>query len=252
MPRVALSQYGEDIEILRLLNSERGFYVEIGAHDGLLYSNTYLFEKLGWTGILVEADPMTAEACRTNRPGSMVKNVALSSSDKSGKVATFYRVPGCTEYSGFEIPPRSLALLAALGRSTEIEEVPVTCLTADELLRECGVQPDTIQFCTIDVEGTEFSILQGFTLAYWRPGLVLVENNKGFPDLKILKEMRRNGYFWLRATGVNDWFVRHTVPGWPGYLKELLCWARYFLFESPRRVGAIYFHLLVLRLKGLL
>ena len=44
-----------DKKMLNYINFENGFYIEMGAHDGLINSNTYYFEKnLNWKGILIE------------------------------------------------------------------------------------------------------------------------------------------------------------------------------------------------------
>jgi hypothetical protein len=37
---------------------EKGFFIEAGAYDGEIYSNSLLFElKKGWNGLLVEPNP---------------------------------------------------------------------------------------------------------------------------------------------------------------------------------------------------
>ena len=44
-----------DKKMLKYINFKNGFYIEIGAHDGIINSNTYYYEKnLNWRGILVE------------------------------------------------------------------------------------------------------------------------------------------------------------------------------------------------------
>ena len=55
------SQYGQDVWLDRVLfrGLERGFFLEAGADDFVLDSNTLLLElRRGWTGLLVEADPV--------------------------------------------------------------------------------------------------------------------------------------------------------------------------------------------------
>ena len=40
------SQIGQDLDVVRKYNSKRnGFFVDIGASDGITYSNTYLLEN---------------------------------------------------------------------------------------------------------------------------------------------------------------------------------------------------------------
>lgn len=53
------SQVGQDKAIDELLGEkEGGFFIEVGAYDGLTMSNSLFFEKSrGWTGLLIEANP---------------------------------------------------------------------------------------------------------------------------------------------------------------------------------------------------
>lgn len=56
------SQLGQELLPLIYLDRlkiKQGYFVEIGANDGLKFSNTFNLEKIGWTGILIEPDPRT-------------------------------------------------------------------------------------------------------------------------------------------------------------------------------------------------
>jgi hypothetical protein len=48
-------------------NTDKGFYVEIGANDGVTFSNTKTLEDLGWDGICVECNPQAFEKLDENR-----------------------------------------------------------------------------------------------------------------------------------------------------------------------------------------
>ena len=49
------ARYGMDRRLEEVLPHKGGFYVELGANDGALASNSYYFElKKNWTGILIE------------------------------------------------------------------------------------------------------------------------------------------------------------------------------------------------------
>jgi FkbM family methyltransferase len=66
------SQCGEDVHLYNHYfrgKKEPGVFIELGALDGVLYSNTKMFEdELGWTGILIEPNPHQARALAANRP----------------------------------------------------------------------------------------------------------------------------------------------------------------------------------------
>ena len=64
------SQAGQDELVSKLFfrNKNDGFYLDIGAHDGESFSNTYYFDRLGWRGIAIEPLPhlfAKLQACRT-------------------------------------------------------------------------------------------------------------------------------------------------------------------------------------------
>ena len=52
------SQFGEDKWLVDNVElPAKGFYVDVGAGNPINLSNSYLFEKLGWNGLLIDADP---------------------------------------------------------------------------------------------------------------------------------------------------------------------------------------------------
>jgi hypothetical protein len=54
-----------------------GFYIDIGANDGKSYSNTFIFENIGWDGICVEPLPIVYKLLMQNRQCDCF-NVAVS------------------------------------------------------------------------------------------------------------------------------------------------------------------------------
>ena len=63
-----------------------GFFVEAGAYDGYLESNTYYFERFcGWTGVLVEPIPELYRLAKKQRSRSRVVNCALVSPEQAGR-----------------------------------------------------------------------------------------------------------------------------------------------------------------------
>ena len=57
-----------DQQIEKFLNFQNGFFVELGAHDGVTQSNTFYFEKnKNWRGILIEPTPHVFKKCEKFR-----------------------------------------------------------------------------------------------------------------------------------------------------------------------------------------
>ena len=79
--RLSFSQFGEDLvleSLFELRGINKGFYVEVGAFDPLLLSNTYFFYKKGWRGICIEPNPISIEKMKSRRPGDIHLNLAVS------------------------------------------------------------------------------------------------------------------------------------------------------------------------------
>src|SRR6266568_4340721 len=53
-----------------------GFFVDVGAHDARIGSQTYFLEEQGWEGILIEPQSALCEKLRNARPHSRVFQVA--------------------------------------------------------------------------------------------------------------------------------------------------------------------------------
>lgn len=172
-----MSQYGQD-EFVRsnffpdLLN---GTYVEVGAYDGLTLSNTVLFERLGWSGVCVEATREDFERLQANRPGSDC--VFGASYDRDGTVV-FRRVDGAPRMlSGVAEAhdPRHVARIEREGGS--LEEVVVPCHRLDGLLAARGIVH--VNYMSIDVEGGEAAVLMGLGSAAANVDVMTIEDNYG-------------------------------------------------------------------------
>src|SRR5260370_21880964 len=57
-----------DHQIEKYLDFDSGYYVELGANDGRLSSNTFYYERFrNWRGVLIEPAPNLYLECRKNR-----------------------------------------------------------------------------------------------------------------------------------------------------------------------------------------
>jgi len=79
------SSYGLDeldIRLLEFLQGEpAGFFIEVGAYDGVTQSNSVLLEKEGWSGLLIEANPASYARCVKARPNAIVEHAACVAAD---------------------------------------------------------------------------------------------------------------------------------------------------------------------------
>jgi FkbM family methyltransferase len=171
---------------------DKGYFIEVGAflpEDG---SQTFDLEQRGWTGVLVEPQPELAEELRRRRSAKVFAE-ACSSPRNSGRPMTLNLASG---HSSFD---QKLNVAEIKPHGTI--QVPVR--TLDEILVEAGAQ--RVDFVSIDVEGHEIEVLDGFDLARWRPRLILIEDF--LLNLRLHRYLQRRGYRWLRRTGINNWYV---------------------------------------------
>ena len=127
-------KYQSDILIDKFINEiifknkKDGFFVEIGSLDGIIFSNSYIFEKyLNWNGICVEPDKRWHEEITNNRKCNLSFNAI---SDNSNKIVEF-----CLHKSGGESFVKS-EQREWIYDSDVIETIQVETKTLTDLLDE--------------------------------------------------------------------------------------------------------------------
>jgi FkbM family methyltransferase len=203
-------QFAED-RILKKIFGDRaeGYCVEIGAYDGRTGSASYPFEKRGWRCLLVEPIPALAEEIRKHRACTVVNCAA---SNREG-TATFFVAENVEQMSTLNLTADHLEWIKQVGGA--IKQITVRTATLDSLLAEAAF-PE-IQFITIDVEGHEMAVLEGFTLEAHKPRIVIIEDNSGSGDPRassgdprVAGHMSEHGYVHFRRTGVNEWYAHES------------------------------------------
>jgi hypothetical protein len=89
-----------------------------------------------------------------------------------------------------------------------IREITVRTATLDSLLDEAGFSE--LDFVTIDVEGHELSVLEGFDLETYRPRIVIIEDNSIEGNEAVNRHMSGHGYVHFKRTGVNEWYAHQS------------------------------------------
>lgn len=192
------SQFGEDILIWEFFSRKsNGYFVEIGANDPFVFSQTWFFEQQGWHGILVEPLSQRAELLRVKRLKSRVFQVALGAPEDCGN--TTIDIPKDDMFAALR--PREKAPVA-------VRQETVMVTTLDKILSEAG--GPAIDFLSIDVEGMEMEVLRGFDLKKARPALMLIEDH--LKSMAVHWHVLGNGYRLVKRTGCNNWYVPKGTP----------------------------------------
>ena len=199
------SQILQDLWVCYELNEKReGFFVEFGATNGLVNSNTWLLEnKLQWKGILAEPNPFWHSLLAVNC-NSIVDHRCIHS--VSGEMVSFL----VTEDSDPELS--SIAAFANGDHFAEVRArgtpIQVKTVSLNDLLLEHNA-PTDIDYLSIDTEGSEYEILSHFDFARYRVNLISVEQNSN-TEQKIESLLSRHGFHrvFKEFSQWDGWYVR--------------------------------------------
>lgn len=188
------SQIGQDKFINEHFKGKTdGTYLDIGAGDGKLFSNTLFFEELGWKGVCFEPnqyeyrDLMRNRTCKldnrciwnkradvefmqiapsSNLEGVMLSGITESMDDRHFKRLNNYKVIGDRE-------------------TVNRVAIPLNSVFIEQ-------EWTSIDYCSIDTEGSEFAILKAFDFDKYTIKAFSIENNYG--DEEIREFMKSKGY----------------------------------------------------------
>jgi FkbM family methyltransferase len=167
------SQNGEDAVLVSFYEGKpnyRGFYVDIGAHHPVRFSNTQLFYERGWRGINIDATPGSMKAFNESRKNDI--NIEVGASDISGNAEYF-----SFEESALNSFDRALSEERIDHGWKLKEKIRVPVMPINDILEKYLPSNIThIDFITIDVEGLEFQILRSFDFHKYAPDYFLVED----------------------------------------------------------------------------
>ena len=194
------SQYGEDKILSKIFETTNGTCVEIGANDGITYSNSLYFEKIGWQCVLVEPTPHLCELIKKTRTAKLFE--CACSSDEGE--AVFHYVRDHDLYSSIE--ENCTMSTNIIIENAEVIQTKVKTRTLDSILEESGIKE--IDFITIDVEGHELSVLQGFNIKRWSPKIIIIEDNTDTMISDSSKLIISSGYTKFYRSGGNDWYTK--------------------------------------------
>ncbi len=176
-----------------------GYFVEVGANDPRQGSQTWLLERIGWSGVLVEPLPAKAELIRAQRPRSYLFAGAATEPAKVGELTLHigeFDALSTTQKDPGRYDPQYAG------------QIRVPAKTLDQILEEAGASK--IDFLSLDTEGTELDVLRGLDLPRWQPRLILMEDV--VISLDKHRYLERNGYRLVKRTTLNNWYVPKDQP----------------------------------------
>lgn len=207
------SQLGQDLWILESTNfKHNGYFIDIGAYDGIYHSNTYLLEKdYGWDGVCVEPSSKYNDLCR-NRKCHLSNRLAYSQDNLD---MDFYETPDNMELSG--IPQHFNNDGHEINRLNHI----IKQINTISLITLCETYktPSIIDYLSIDTEGSELLILEHHDFNKYNFQYISIEHNRCSEYRKNIENFLNSKNYYLdtsdRFTMINnnlntnfdDWYV---------------------------------------------
>ena len=201
------SQFEQDKFIYEnyFINKTKGYFVDIGAHDGITFSNSKFFEELGWDGVCIEPNPKIFEILQSTRKCKCIKKAV---SNNIGVSQFFQIIDGPDMLSGLVEEFDDNAILRINNelqdKSKGFDYINVQCDLFENI-----VDQNQIDILSLDTEGNELKILQTIDFNKYDIKIITVENNnydKTFFDFLILKN-----YTFVTSLGCDEIYLKHII-----------------------------------------
>jgi FkbM family methyltransferase len=202
------SHQGQDQWVIeRVFSGKRGgWFIDSGAGpDGMKGSNSYVLEtEFGWNGLLVEPHPECYKRVKANR-SAVAEECCLTDSPREVEFVL-------NEAPELSSVPQHLSepdFVAAGYARKQFRKVRVPGVPLWELLRRHDA-PSTIEYMSLDIEGSEWIALKDFPFDEFRILCMTVERNaKSYGKLRA--KLRGKGYRLVRSVIPDDFYVHESL-----------------------------------------
>ena len=200
------SQHNQDQFVYEnfLKDIQKGFFVDIGAYDGVTQgSNSLFFEQLGWDGICIEPNPARFNLLEQNRK-CICLNYAIA--DTIGEASFLQILDGIDTLSGladsFSESYKQELHRVMRNHSYRHEYVTVKTERFENLIPNTKI----IDYLSIDTEGNELSILKSIDFDKYNIYVMTIENNAY--DDRFVKFFSDKPYTLAAKLGCDEVYVK--------------------------------------------
>jgi FkbM family methyltransferase len=195
------SQLNQDLFVLILKNFKtNGIFVEFGVCDGIFLSNSFILEKkYNWSGVVCEPLKSFQTKLSQNRNCSIDHRAVYSSSNLT---VEFREISGNEELSG--ICSSFLEDNLEIIRNENYISYQVETISLTDLLDDYNI-PVSIDFISIDTEGSEFDILSNFNFDKYDVDIFTVEHNYIHSKREEIKNLMEKNHYTRILTDISQW-----------------------------------------------
>ena len=190
-------------------NKKNGFFLEIGANDGIKLSNSFFFEKeLFWKGICIEPMPDAFKKLQENRKSENI-NCCIGVEDTEKE---FLMIEGYSEMLSGVIDKYDILHLKRIEQELEIHGgsskiVLVPLRNINSILEERKITK--IDYCSIDTEGGELEIVKSINFKKLKILVFSIENIYEKEELR--NYLKSKNYKLVKTLGGDDIFILRNI-----------------------------------------
>lgn len=203
------SQFGQDKFIIENIFKKMtdGFFVDIGAGDGVHISNTYALEKqYNWTGVCVECNSISYDNLIKNRSCKFYNKPIT----EKGGVVEFNQI----DNFGYHTTLFSSIYEVPVEFKSNAKKIKLQSATIDDFLDEINA-PNMIHYLSLDIEGGEYEILESFFANHnlknnWTREIISLSVEHNFDEIKrnkIKNLLESNLYTRAACLDVDDIYI---------------------------------------------
>jgi FkbM family methyltransferase len=193
--RLSFSQFGEDLLLEHLL-PPKGFYVDVGAYHPVTFSNTWLFSRNGWRGIVVEPNPEMARLQRQRRPRDIVVESAIGGREGEARYLHHPEANNNRILNPKETPEPG----------AKVNQVRVT--TLGKILREFLPKDQAVDLLCVDCEGMDATVLRGNDWRLASPRVICAEAKDEAEEKILSRLLAPRGYRLQAQAGYSLIYVK--------------------------------------------
>jgi FkbM family methyltransferase len=209
--KLSYAQQGEDLIVDSICDSlgiQNPTYLDIGAADPVVLSNTYLFYQKGCRGVLVEPNPAFCRRLQAQRPEDKLLCVGVGAARQGS--ADYYMIggPDGDLLNTFSKDEADHYAAKSNGFRPVEKVIKMPLVDINTIIEERFYQAPN--FVNIDTEGLDLDILRSLDFNHYRPGIICSETliiGTTQVNMAILDLMRSKDYSIRGSTFVNTIFV---------------------------------------------
>jgi FkbM family methyltransferase len=187
---------------------KNGFYVDVGAHDGVTINNTLYFEKNNnWSGINIEPIKKVFDKLVSNRPNNINLNCAVCNNDGE---TDFFCNTGYTEMisgikDNFDIRHLNRLQSENIKMASTTEIIKINTKKLETILDENNISH--INYLSIDVEGAEFEVIKSINFEKVFIDVIGFENNYNDTSIPIVKYLENKGFIFIYNSSLDIFMI---------------------------------------------